>query len=637
MFKFLRKHSKWILAIFGTLLMVVFLIPQAITSLSQRAARGSAVWATIGPDEEEIRSDALTQCQNEVQMLQRLQQPLPGLGLIDNPVQWFLLTHEAEQAGLVPAHVFYQIPKEQQEMLLQAAGTANIRLIDRTISRLYGVRRMIGMYQLAGGMSDHRLRRGAEHLFHAVDARTVVIEGRPDADAPAPTEQQIITQFETYKNMDPGAGDQGFGYRLPDRCKLEWLTVSNASIREMIEKSDALDRLALKHHWRMNWENPEKRFPEPGDPRAPIPDIVREDLLDQFVAEKHDAIIKFARDRMLATWRRLKAPDGYLRLPEDWREQWVDYRALAEQIQAEFPGLALPVYTAIGDRWLTMEAITLLPGINMAWTEKYGTRTGPAQLAAAAKEFGGDNIMLVQEAVTAPELQTTDGSIIFFRLTDTDPAHPPAGIEEVRDEVVADLNRKAHLQRLLEQRDAIEAAAREKGLLAVALEHDTVVRRSLRVSEYNLFVLDYQLQNNYPLQPQPTNLYGVGQHLPTIRAIIEHALQIEPGTAPEEVPADQRIFLVPVEEKMCLLLVELGEQFPLDNEHFEQLASARILQSLLLQRETAGTDITPADAFSFETLQKRNNFKRKERRGEGEEGEEGEADEGEPTEVASGA
>ena len=34
MFKFLRKYNKWILAVGGTLLMIVFLIPQAFTSLS---------------------------------------------------------------------------------------------------------------------------------------------------------------------------------------------------------------------------------------------------------------------------------------------------------------------------------------------------------------------------------------------------------------------------------------------------------------------------------------------------------------------------------------------------------------------------------------------------------------------------
>ena len=50
MFKFLRKYNKFILAIGGTLLMIVFLIPQAIQSLSQRAASTGSVcarWPTI--------------------------------------------------------------------------------------------------------------------------------------------------------------------------------------------------------------------------------------------------------------------------------------------------------------------------------------------------------------------------------------------------------------------------------------------------------------------------------------------------------------------------------------------------------------------------------------------------------------
>ena len=46
MLKFFRKYNKWILAVGGTLLMITFLIPQAIQGLSQAGAIRTAKWAT---------------------------------------------------------------------------------------------------------------------------------------------------------------------------------------------------------------------------------------------------------------------------------------------------------------------------------------------------------------------------------------------------------------------------------------------------------------------------------------------------------------------------------------------------------------------------------------------------------------
>ena len=47
MFKFLRKYNKWILAVGGTLLMIVFLIPQALEGLAQSAGTARATRATV--------------------------------------------------------------------------------------------------------------------------------------------------------------------------------------------------------------------------------------------------------------------------------------------------------------------------------------------------------------------------------------------------------------------------------------------------------------------------------------------------------------------------------------------------------------------------------------------------------------
>ena len=65
MFKFLRKYDKWILAIGGSLLLITFLVPQAIQGLSEYSAQTGASWATVGKSGQKItqgEADMLRSC-----------------------------------------------------------------------------------------------------------------------------------------------------------------------------------------------------------------------------------------------------------------------------------------------------------------------------------------------------------------------------------------------------------------------------------------------------------------------------------------------------------------------------------------------------------------------------------------------
>ncbi len=50
-----------------------------------------------------------------------------------------------------------------------------------------------------------------------------------------------------------------------------------------------------------------------------------------------------------------------------------------------------------------------------------------------------------------------------------DASRPPRSIDEVRDEVVADLNRLTHFRQLVDRGDAIRETAADEGLLSVAI------------------------------------------------------------------------------------------------------------------------------------------------------------------------
>ena len=65
MLKFLRLYQGWILAIFGTFLVITFLLPQAIQGLFQNAATTGGDWATVG-DGEVVSTGQLLELQKEL-------------------------------------------------------------------------------------------------------------------------------------------------------------------------------------------------------------------------------------------------------------------------------------------------------------------------------------------------------------------------------------------------------------------------------------------------------------------------------------------------------------------------------------------------------------------------------------------
>lgn len=654
MFKFLRKYNKYILAVGGTLLMIVFLVPQAIQSLSQRAAVGSAVWATVGADNKEVSARDRRTCEVELDILERLGRAGVRLGITDEPEHWYLLVREADQAGLVGGRAGDQLSPELLGSLASVVGPTPA--LDQAITKSLAVGRLLDLYQRAGKLSDGRIRAEAERLFHSVEGRAVVLEAAAGDDAPEPSEAEIVAQFDKYRDVNPGgsaanpvedpeaeadaeaiakemdaANPAGFGYRLPDRFKLEWLRIERDDVRAMIEAGDELNNIELIKHWKRNQEA--KAFP-PVDATAEVPDRVRADLLNELTTRKLDAIRKFASDRFLASWRRLPSPEGYYELPDDWIERRVGFGELALAMQAEFEDLALPAYEAVGDRWLVIEDIDGIEDLSGAGTDKYARGvTDVATLVDAAKEFGGSPTMLVQEGVAGPVLSdAADQSLVLFRIIETDASRPAKDLAEVRDRVVADLQRKMAYDKLVSEIGAIEQAALNDGLLALAVDRDTDVQRLSGVSLYNPGIAQFQLQNNMALRALPSALPVVGQDEAATEAIVDRALALPRDTPTDDVPRAERLLVLSVDRAMAVLVVEIEGQTPLDRERFGTFVGSRALQTMMLGQELVDVNESLADVFSYEVMKKRHNFNVMVRETEDDAG-----DEGDPTEQTANA
>ncbi len=588
MLRFLRKYNKYILAVFGTILLVTFLVGSAITSLLSRVGQTGAEWATLGPDgDESLTALDLEQARRELRLLSAIGEPVPLYGNLDRPEHWFLLVREAQSAGLVGGAAVSRVAQSGDWLAqrTQLSGE-NPRFILETLTKLAGVGSVIDLY--IGGSpysqalptsrySDRRFKHLAQDRFHQVTAQVVVLEASAPDEPRAFTEAQLTEQMDKYAEDLPGAGEMGFGYRLPDRAKIEWLVVSADSVRAVIVDSDELNPVALRKHWRLN----AARLGQP-QPNADVPDAVRNDLLETLTEQKLKAISRVAHNRLLSEQRTHQQDGG----------PGMSFTDLALSIQETF-GVSLPEYHATGGRWLWSKDLAELEGIGQATTAKFGRLpTSLPVLVMSASEFGRDDIMPIQQGAVGPPLDGPDGSIYFFRITDTDPSRPPRSVDEVRDALVADLGRLEVYQDLVESIALIERQARQEGLLAVALANDTVVERASTFSTASAMALPKIVVQEA-----------------TIQTIVKRARALRPDQPIDELTEQQRTFVVPVEDRLALLVVRLIRQRPLTEISYTQRAQGGLLQYLIMQPEAQERLTEAIEAFAFDALAARYNFK----------------------------
>ncbi len=584
MFKFLRKYNKYILAVGGTLLLITFLIPYAFTNVLQNMGQGKSTWATVGLQKrEKISYRELSLVQREMRLLDtaaaQLQLPIP----IDRAEYWFLLSREAQQDGLVPAPAtLLQTDQGQQQLALIAAVTGeSVPFVQQTLAKVQGVQQLQRLYLDSDKYSDRRLKRLARRLYHRVILQPLIIEASADGDRQY-SERALAEQLDKYADDVPGEGEMGFGYRLPNRARIEWLVVPAESVREMIEVGDQLNPVALRKHWRLNVD----RFADP-QPGTEIPPQVRDDLLDQLTKKTLAKIGRRAAERLQSA-RRLPKRGGYVEIPDGW--EGLGFQQLALDLQAEY-AIALPQYHAVGNRWLTSDELTQLEGIGAATTRKFGNQpVGLATLVMGARSLQGSAMIPIQTGIAGPLLGGDDGSIYVFRITATDAARVPASVDEVRQQLITDLNRLDNYRKLTESAQGIRQVAVNDGLLALAMLYDSAVDTTTSMT------LGFS-----------TSLPVIGEAPEAAEEIIDHAMALPRDVAVSDLPDEDRVLVLPLKDQLSLLVVRLMNQSPLTEENFRTFMQYGLIQSKLISQEI--TDVDPDEsAFGYEALAERHGF-----------------------------
>jgi hypothetical protein len=639
MFKFLRKYKGWLLGVFGTLLLIVFLVPQAISGIAQYSATTGGTWATVGADAEKVTFKTLDRLQRELRVLQAVGNPtINSLGADRSPEHWYLLRREAEQAGLhggagdgrgVLAGLTGQInqqrlandpaaqPLTEDDVLgiLCQNSASSPQDVLETLARLAGVTRLTNLFAGLDRFSDRRLEREAAEMMLGVAADLVVLDPAkgPGASSIEVDEAALAAHFAEFAAVEPGTGDLGFGYRRPDRFKIEWMSIPASAIRDAVATGGDLDILTLKRRFA---ENP-AAFGVAAATSSDRPrfddyaDQVRSVVLEEVSSQRLDDLSKSLSDRFAASQRVLaRSSDGRYLIDETWSSRMPGLDAIAAEV-ATAQKIPTPEIGSSGDRWFALADLDTVPALSRASTDRFGTTPLRVRdLVQAAREFGGETPLPIQVGIASPVMTNPAGDLVVFRLLAVEPSAPETDLEAVREKVVADLTRRLAYDRLVERLPQLRDQAVSDGLRSVAREFDTSVEfvPMIREADPQFLQSGFRVSSNLP--------GGIGRDQEIVAEIVQQAMKLPLDRPVAGLPEADRVFTVDDPDRLIAAIVRVTDVLPLVREVFEPLAADARFQATLMGNEFGGELV---EMFGLEALTGRHGFARVATPGQGDE------------------
>jgi hypothetical protein len=636
-FKFFRVYNKLILVIGASLLMVAFLIQPVMSIFTPDI--NSMVMGHI--DGRKVTRGDMTAAAAELRVLERL--PLIGDMTDRDALKWMLMVHDAKRLGLSASDAeiadalqavglreaeLRQLAANMQtkmEFIQQAVrhwlAVQNYRelilgqthmAVDTRLAMLaaanefmrqgniYAAYDMFGQASGSQRLSEPLIQRFLQDQRATASATAVLIDSARYLDkVPEPTQERLQELFEKYRDQLPGQSEPyGFGYRMADRVKLEYLSIPMDEITKKVTVSEAE---ALEYY-----DQHPAEFPAVQATTQPLAATLqaqrpyasaRQEIITSLKAQKAEElaekIAKTAQGLLLDDVRGLREHNGYRQVPADFSP--TPMRVVADALEGQF-GLRPQAHRYDND-WILASKMSELPGIGFSALSQYRNVSFMAYVLSAKElEPAADNplaALRLQVGVPSLPLRSADGSRFVFRIKAAEAARTPQALEEVREQLSRDAKALAAYELLLSETDQWRERTVEGGLKAVAEE---VGREPIEVTQVPRRDIGGQGGLVAP------SVEGIGQSDAFIGELFAVAeLANESGSIEQASPAD-RMGAVGIDGKLSLALFELKAYQPMTRSQFATLASLPRVSSWVNQTLLAGNGENP---LSVEMLSKR--------------------------------
>lgn len=672
MLKFLRKYSKWMMIVFGALLLVAFTAPQAIQQLGNSMANREV--ATL--DGASLRVMDMQMAERQHAMLKDRVPPqlMPAIDRDNAGLHWLMLRREAERAGLVgvaadgalwvedfaPQIARQQIeselaqqigpqlasqwaarqwnsmpPEERQARIDRIAGflgqpPSNVseREYHEALSVARGINRLTSGYFESAPLSDTRARSASAQRQRQASLEAFWFSGRDLAEsapgiAGEPTEQQLGEHFERFASTPLGGGEFGIGYTLPERLKIEYLKID----RQAIEASITPDPLEVRKQYQATVRQTEAAGQEPepfAQARDRIEDRVRQEIADDVIRIAQQAFVGAVGE---AT-RSLESDGPYKLLPEDFDTSRPSFEDIAQKMveavelsrfpKTESGSVTLPTPQVVRpDEWLWLEAIMALDGFGRAQINIGSTRAPVAQVVFAVRELRPQmgSRLAIQRGLPVTDVPATDmaGNMYYYTVLDVREESRPDSMDEIQDRIVNDWKALQVYDRLSEQADAVGENAAQNGLTAAAVELAESLGSGVEAPEIRTVRVTPDSVTEpvmFQQQAPPVPALNADPFRDVVMRVFE---SLDPLVEIEQTPRAERTVSAPIPDTLTLGVGVVESITPLTAETYRMQAD---MLDFMLRRDELLDTIRANNPFSFPALSQRLNLRVVGREGE---------------------
>lgn len=540
----LRKHGKWILAVAGILLMLAWVMPtdmrrgghdasvprgtlngKTVTNQDLfRAANSLQILREFGGRADPYRSSAAM----SINMLFRELDPR------DPPLHLFLLLSEAKHYGI--AATKDEVAAQIRELNMTEAEIRNYldqmrtrpAALQAAIADMLVVQKLTNFSWSSLLPSEPEILSAAEKSMARVQVDFIAFDARRAADKIGePTAEQIQQHFDKYKtNLAGQAPDKfPFGYKYPDRAKVEYLVVDRKAVRASMNPTRE-DVIAAAEYYRTHLSEYTK---EPSTQPAtqngkgattqastqPVVqpfEEVRSQLIEAQIGRRVDDLVrKIAREITTLSSEASRRAEAGAGSATQSAPKLSNYEQIANELQKRFN--VRVTYYAPGP-WLSAEELAKYPGIGESYLIVQNQPVATfATAVLSVKELEPANAPQVLKNIKVgsdlPPLMDQSGNMYITRVIAADKSHVPPTVDEVKPAVVADLKKLMTYDRYQNEAQQLVKAAQSKGLADAAGKQ--------KVTSTPLFSRESPMVRQTMFGPQETGQYeltdiaGVGR------------------------------------------------------------------------------------------------------------------------------
>ena len=617
MLKFLRKYNAIILVFGGVLLMITFLIPQALQQLGQGA--GAQVLGTI--DGRAISGKEYLRAQRELEIINRI-----GLGIVrfESVEHWLLLTLEADQHDLVGGQLdgrnflsryatevtsFLAAGRSEEERAERAdqmlaslnAAVAEVRYpadqIYAALGKASGVWRLLELHEVALPLSTPEAWSIGMDLFDTATADIVAISADDFAPDPATlSDGAIQSHFEQYGAQRPSENDFRIGYRQPQAMRLDMLRIDRSALRDAIE----VDPIELRLHF----DKLQKRGVMVGQTYEDNRESVRASYLTERSQELLDELTREVNRELLKSRVGMDFTGGYAELPDDWASRRPSMESLAAVVRAKMPSpeVAQAIVQVLTDdgTFLAPTDLAQLPAVLTAQYRINERASVPfVQYVLGVRELGNDDRYPLQVGIipTQPlrvQRGTDEGDVIWVRIVEVREEGPAESWRELEDQVRRDLASLEGYNALLARQAEYEGLVAQRGVAEI-------MEQNLPSATYNI---GGKITRQAVRLADGSTPFPEANNKPFRDAVIDMMRAWDPALDVATLPLEDRTVAITDPATQRLTIGQVIERAPMTLEQYSRNAASIVSRAL---SDTA--DPNAIQVLSYDAVKKRLNYR----------------------------